>query len=399
MANGPRKWCMSLWVAVMMVASTFLLPSLSAAPCSGPPAVTGTPVVLGENDLIFPRENGTGFLPNLEQRAFGYPDLTGRANRLDDFHGVVQGGDLVISTAGNFHVFLNYFMRQVYLPANPLVKQYWYTTSPPVSIPQVSNGGRVSVGNMEFLGDPHVIMGPAGIMNQVVANLWNDGPAVKFLSNYANVIIVPASNPLGITSVSDLRDVRLVTSHNLMERGSFGNYASSIWHVKFWEERVENGKSFSLACNSADQLFDQIFNDNHDQKWRVGSRIMHRDTPGAVASGEADAGMLFWHLAQTAMFQRPGVFEIIPIGTLAQIPDPNNPGSTMTVQEPKTGNRVATMQAIKLDANQFGFGAQEVINRDRFMTAISDTVANANLLAQGWVRPPVTTGNNQPTPE
>jgi hypothetical protein len=60
---------------------------------------------------------------------------------------------------GNFNVFLNYFMRQVYLPANPLVKQYWYTTSPPVSIPQVSNGGRISVGNMEFLGDPHVIMG------------------------------------------------------------------------------------------------------------------------------------------------------------------------------------------------------------------------------------------------
>ena len=399
MANGSHKGWMARVGAALMVVATFWLPSMSAAQCSGPPAVTGTPVVLGDNDLIFPRESGSGFLANLDQRAFDYPDLTGRANRLDDFHGVVQGGDLVVSTAGNFNVFLNYFMRQVYLPANPLVQQYWYTTSPPVSIPQVSNGGRVAVGNMEFLGDPHVIMGPGGIMNQVVANGWNDGPAVKILSNYANVILVPAGNPLGITGVTDLQKVRLVTSHHLMEGGSFGNYSSSIWHVKFWEERDENGKSFSQACDEADKLFEQIFNDNSYKRWRVGSRIMHRDTPGAVASGEADAGMLFWHLAQTAMFQRPGVFEIIPIGTLVQIPDPNNRGGTLTVQKPKKGNRVATMQAIKLDATQFGFSAREVMNRDHFVTAISDTVANAGLLAQGWVRPPVTTGNNQPTPE
>ena len=184
-----------------------------------------------------------------------------------------------------------------------------------------------------------------------------------------------------------------------MEGGSFDNYSSSIWHVKFWEEREENGKSFSLSCQKADQLFESIFNQNNDKKWLVGSRIMHRDTPAAVASGEADAGILFWHLAQTAMLQRPGVFEIVPIGTLVQIPDPNNPDGTITVQNPKKGNRVATMQAIKLDANQFGFSAQEVINRDNFVAAISDTVANEGLLAQGWVRPPVTTGNNQPTPE
>ena len=81
------------------------------------------------------------------------------------------------------------------------------------------------------------------------------------------------------------------------------------------------------------------------------------------------------------MEAHPGLFEIVPLGGTADDP------------QPLLGNRVATMQAIRIAGP---WTAQQEINRDNFFFAITDPAANAALLAQYWVREPVTTGNNQP---
>ncbi len=103
--------------------------------------------------------------------------------------------------------------------------------------------------------------------------------------------------------------------------------------------------------------------------------------PQALANGEADVGLMFYHLAQTAIKANPNLFEIVPLGGTVENP------------EPLLGNRVATMQAIRIDGN---WTPQQTINRDNFFFGITDSAANAALLKQFWLREPVTTGNNQP---
>ncbi len=177
--------------------------------------------------------------------------------------------------------------------------------------------------------------------------------------------------------------VRVVTSNPVTEPGSFGNYSSSIFHIAFRQVEAATG-DIALAESAASKLYNRVFNppNNHvTKKWVVGDRIHHRDVPQALANGEADVGPMFYHLAQTAMEANPGLFEIVPLG------------GTVADPQPLLGNRVGTMQAIRI-AGTWTF--QQEINRDNFFTAITDSTANSALLAQYWVREPVTTGNNQP---
>ena len=116
-------------------------------------------------------------------------------------------------------------------------------------------------------------------------------------------------------------------------------------------------------------------------RWLVGDRIHHRDVPQALADGEADVGLMFYHLAKTAIEANPGLFEIVPLGGTENDP------------QPLPGNRVATMQAIRIRGN---WTFQQSKNRDNFFFGITDSAANAAFLKQFWLREPVTTGNNQP---
>ncbi len=305
------------------------------------PEITTDPVVLGQKTLVWLREGGVDTIP---QRPFDHPDLTGQANVLDDWHMQTSPDDwdLLVSTAGNFHRFLNAFHRQVYLAANPVVAQgqWGYSTSPPVSIQQLSNGGRLTFGNMEIRGLPMVVMGPGSIMNAVIAGGFNDGTSAKILSNFGKVLLVRAGNPKNIRSIFDLRrgGVRVVTSNPVTEPGSFGNYSSSIFHIAFRQVEAATG-NIALAERTASRLYNRVFNppNNHiTKKWVAGDRIHHRDVPQALANGEADVGPMFFHLAKTAMEAHLELFEVVPLG------------GTVDEPQPVLGNRVATMQAIRI---------------------------------------------------
>ena len=350
------------------------------------PEITTEPVVLGQKTLKWPREGGMDQIPD---RPFDYPDLTGQANILDDWHMQTSADDwdLLVSTSGNFYRFLNVFFRQTYLPANPAVEtgQWGYSTSPPVSIAQLENDGRLTFGNMEIRGLPMVVMGPKSIMNAVKNGGYNDGEPKKILSNFGNVLLVRKGNPKNIEEIWDLgrENIRVVTSNPDTESGSFNNYSTSIFHIAFREVEAETN-DINEANRQATRLYNQIFNPNNNQrrqKWVVGDRIHHRDLPQALANGEADVGIIFYHLAQTAIEAHPDLFEIIPLGGTVEDP------------QPVLGNRVATMQTIRISGN---WTDQQIVNRDNFFFGITDSAANATQLEQFWLREPVTTGNNQP---
>ena len=63
---------------------------------------------------------------------------------------------------------------------------------------------------------------------------------------------------------------------------------------------------------------------------------MHREQPYAVYSGEADAGLIFYHLALYFVRTFPDQFEIVPLGGTANAP------------KPLKGNKVGVLQVVKI---------------------------------------------------
>ena len=107
---------------------------------SAAPQITGSPHIVTPADLLdwpadFPQAD-----PYLTEPT---------ANRLNDLHGQIGRCDIVMSTAGNYHMALRE-LWQLYLNkyAKELDIQTWYyTTSPPISPKQIQNK-TVQFGNL-----------------------------------------------------------------------------------------------------------------------------------------------------------------------------------------------------------------------------------------------------------
>lgn len=295
------------------------------------PKITGTPVIVSPSDLLdWPQD--------FPEAATYLTEPT--ANRLNDFHGVIDNCDIVLSTAGNYHMALREIW-QTYLKANASeldIKNWFYTTSPPVADAQIKNKV-MQFGNLESHCIPQVAVGPDGLIQKLQAAGVTEGAPVPILKSYGNVIFVQKGNPKHIKTVWDLArpDVTLVTPNPKMEAGSFKNFSGSIFNIADADPHKPKGMS---AAN----LFDKIFNGDQKDcgqrgkrcKWVAGKRIMHREQPWAVASGKADAGFIFYHLALYFTQTFPDKFEIVPLGGSADKPDP------------LPGNKVATQNAIRI---------------------------------------------------
>ena len=264
------------------------------------------------------------------------------SNRLSDLHGAVGDCDIVLSTAGNYHMALRE-LWQVYLNkyAKDLdIKTWYYTTSPPIAPTQIANK-TVQFGNMNMNCTPQVAVGPKKLIEKLIKMEVTDGKPVKIIKNQGNVIFVKKGNPKNIKSVWDLGrpDVTLVTPNPKMEAGSFGNFSGSIYEIAKNDPHPPAGMT-------AEKLFDSIFNDKqlgcgNGKKctWVSGKRIMHREQPWAVDSGAADAGFIFYHLALYFTRTFPDKFEIVPVGGTADHP------------EPVAGNKIGVLQAVRIKGN------------------------------------------------
>ena len=315
---------------------TFLTASLLTVMASSVyavPKITGTPKIVSPDLLQWPGEI-SGVTPNLTEPT---------ANRLNDLHGQVGRCDMVLSTAGNYHMALRELWKD-YLSKNAKsldIKTWYYTTSPPISPAQIKNS-TVQFGNLKLDCVPQVAVGPKKLMKKLKAQGIIDGKPVNIIKNYGNVILVKKGNPKHIKTVWDLgrSDVTLVTPNPKMEGGSFGNFSGSIYNVAKNDPNPPKGMT-------AEKLFDSIFNtdqsncgsEDHKCRWVSGKRIMHREQPWAVYSGHADAGFIFYHLALYFVRIFPDQFEIIPIGGTSEHP------------KPAKGNKVGVLQAVRIKGN------------------------------------------------
>lgn len=121
------------------------------------------------------------------------PDLSEpTSNRIYDLHARIsncEDTNIVLSTAGNYHMALRDLWYDYYLPKTEhLVRNWYYTTSPPVSAEQIQNK-TLTFGNVRLECTPSIAVGPAGLMNDLIDLKIIDGDPIPVIRNFGNVIL------------------------------------------------------------------------------------------------------------------------------------------------------------------------------------------------------------------
>lgn len=350
-----------------LLAATFALMLGISQSSLATPEITGSPYIVTPPTLLDWPDDFPGVTPYLTEPT---------SNRLADLHGQIGSCDIVLSTAGNYHMALRE-MWQVYLSkyAKDLdIRTWYYSTSPPISPKQVTNKV-LQFGNLNLNCVPQVAVGPKKLIAKLQKLGVSEGEPVKIFKNQGNVILVKKGNPKHIKSVWDLGrpDVTLVTPNPKMEPGSFGNFSGSIYNVAKNDPNPPSGMS-------AEKLFDSIFNsdqtgcgDNGRQcSWVSGKRIMHREQPWAVHSGNADAGFIFYHLALYFTRTFPDKFEIVPVGGTADAP------------KPAKGNKIGVLSAVRIKGD---WSEKQLAAREKLMEAFQGDEFTGILHKHGIKRP------------
>lgn len=283
------------------------------------PKIVGTPVVDTPQLLQWPTDQGLK-KPNLN-------DPT--ANTLWDFHGTLDTCDLLLSTEGNYHMALHDIWPKLLarFESDPLHNAF-YTTSPPVIIPQLKNGV-VQFGNLYATCTPSVAVASKQVIDKLIASGATEGAAYPIYQDRGEVILVKHGNPKHIKSVWDLgrKGIRLVTPNLQLESGAFNTYAEAIYNIARLDPHPPKGWT-------AEKLINVLFNGtSHDpKKWLEGARIHHRDEPWSVAYGQADAAVFLYHLGLYTKQTFPDIFDLVSLGGTLENPQPL-PGTKIGVRE------------------------------------------------------------------
>jgi hypothetical protein len=271
--------------------------------------IQGKPVIDAPELLEWPYDGGT-LVPNLN-------DPT--SNTLHDFHAGLSSCELVLSSEGNYHpalrdvwpIFLAKFKDR------PL-QNWFYTTSPPVAVPQLNNQV-VQFGNLYASCRPQVVVATGKVMKRLEERGYCEGPPYPLYKDRGSVILVKKGNPKNIHTVWDLGrvDVHFVSPNPELEPGAFANYAGTIHNV------AKNDRNPPKHM-TAEKLIDSIFDgaSQNPQKWLAGPRIHHRDIPWSIAYGRADAGLILYHLGLYITQTFPDKFEAVPLGGTVADPQP-----------------------------------------------------------------------------
>ena len=321
------------------------------------PKITGTPTIITPETLLDWPQEFPVTTPYLTEPT---------ANRLHDLHGQVGNCDIVLSTAGNYHMALRE-LWQIYLTqyvSDLDIKTWFYTTSPPISPAQIKSNS-VQFGNMSIHCRPQVAVGPKKLIDTLINQGITEGKAVPIVKNQGNVMLVRKGNPKNIKTVWDFgrEDVVIVTPNPEMESGSFGNFSGSIYTIAANDANPPENMT-------AETLFNSIFNGK--TKWVSGKRIMHREIPWAISASKADVGVIFYHLALYFTRQFPDKFEIVPLGGTAEEP------------QPVAGNKVGVLKAIRIQGD---WNEKQLQAREKLMDALTSDTFTQILAKHGILRP------------
>jgi hypothetical protein len=291
------------------------------------PAITGVPVIDAPRILDWPVDKGN------QEPSLSDPT----ANLVNDLHAEISQCDMVLTTAGNYHMALKE-LWDLYLkkfPADDPLHNWYYTTSPPIAKQQITNG-LVQFGNVTARCCPQIAVGPKKHIDSLSHAGCSMGDAVSISGTRGNVILVKKGNPKHVSTIWNLgrNDIRVITPNPSLEAGSFALYVNSIYDMAKYDQNPPSGMT-------AKDLFDTIFNgaSSDPQKWLSGKRIHHREIPWSIAYGKADAAVIFYHLALHAVNTFPALFDIISLG------------GTPTQPKPAPGNHTEILYGVRIKGN------------------------------------------------
>jgi hypothetical protein len=235
------------------------------------------------------------------------------SNRCLDFHGDPQRAQLAVFSDGNHHMALAEVLG-AFLREYPAVDDIFYTTTPPAPLLEWLAAGCLHLGNLRLSVVPQVFIGPAAILDRVVATgrMVDHRP---FARSLGNVLLVRRGNPRNIRGIADLTraDVRLFLSNPEREAASYQVYADTL-RALARAERVE------LRFLGHPPVPGIVY----------GERIHHREAPQALADDRADVAVVYHHLALRYTRIFPELFEVVPLAGAPGAPSPSPDNVTTT---------------------------------------------------------------------
>lgn len=366
------------------IALLFLTLLTATISFAGVPTITGSPTIDKPQLLEWPLDR-----PIKDSKEYLKTDLSEpTANNINDLHANISKCDdinVILSTAGNYHMALRDLWYDHYLPSNSeLIGNWFYTTSPPISPDQIEKT-MLTFGNIRLECRPIIAVGPRALMDNLKGKNFIDEDAdIKVIKNQGNVILVKKGNPKNIKTIWDLgrKNIKVVTSNPDTEKGSFGNYSASIYNIALNDNNKPAGwtaeRLFNSIFNSTDKFDSQNFkHKNKSQhrnriKWLAGKRIHHREVPWSIAYGQADAGLMFYHLALYMVRTFPDKFDIVPLGGTTDEP------------VPVEGNKQATLFIAPINGE---FTTEQYMARDALINSYQSSVFTDILGSHGLLRP------------
>jgi hypothetical protein len=222
-----------------------------------------------------------------------------------DFHGDPAKADLVVFSDGNHHMALEESL-QAFARQTQGLKGIFYATTPPGVLVQALEAGKLYVGNLCLSLVPHLFISPPDIFQRLIAGGFVTAHQ-PFVRSQGNVLLIRKGNPKSILGIRDLtrEDVRLFISNPDTEAPSHKVYRDTLHNLA-----QDNGVDLRFLDSAPN---DRIV---------YGERIHHREAPQSLADGQADAAVIYYHLALRYTRIFPDLFEFIPLGGTPDAPNP-----------------------------------------------------------------------------
>ena len=245
------------------------------------------------SDLIWPAER-----PRAAVRGSEWSQA--RSNLCLDFHGDPANAQLVVFSDGNHHMALAECV-EAFVRRSPGLHEVFYTTTPPSVYLAWMRTGELTLGNLTLRVRPDVVIGPREVVERLHAE-GETGAPVAFARSRGNAYLVRTGNPKEIRGVADLLrpDVIPFISNPDTETASYRVYRETMLAAA----RVRGLDVGALRRRISGK-------GGENARIVFGECIHHREAPQALADGEADVAMVYYHLALRYVRVFPRKFEIV----------------------------------------------------------------------------------------
>jgi len=228
---------------------------------------------------------------------FAWHDVS--TNRVLDFHGNPQSAGLTVLSDGNHHMALQASL-QLFLKQHPELNDIFYVTLPPQVLNGILENRCIQIANLNLAIQPDVYIGPEPVLNQWFDKNQLSKPTL-FARSLGQAWLIRKGNPAGFTGLEDLLagEKRFFISNPVSEKASHQVYHDTLYRLA--QSNGLDADKLSRALSGGDD-------------WVMhGQYVHHRETPEALASGQADVALVYYHLALRYTRIFPEIFDMMPL--------------------------------------------------------------------------------------